>query len=74
MRLYFYHSTLPLLKKDDLGGRRHEERTSGANALITPARFGTAEAVPFVQSFSAACEASTCRSPGIEFFRSLINQ
>jgi hypothetical protein len=28
---------------------REERRTSGAKALITPANYGTAEAVPFVQ-------------------------
>jgi hypothetical protein len=36
-----------------------EKRTSGAKALINPAQCGMAEAVPFVQSFSAACEART---------------
>jgi hypothetical protein len=34
-----------------------ESRTSEAKALISLAVYGTAEAVPFVQSFSASCKA-----------------
>jgi hypothetical protein len=33
-----------------------QERTSGAKALINRAIYGTAQAVPFVQSLSSACK------------------
>jgi hypothetical protein len=35
-----------------------------AKALINPAIYGTAEAVPFVQSLSSACRACTSRVSG----------